>query len=157
MMIAGRLWKDGTWWLAESDIADVCTQGRSRKAAAQMLKDAFETLLDRPGCKVTVTDAGRADGEVTIEASEPAVLAAFVLQRLRQRSGKSLSEVAQAMGRASKNAYARYEQGRAVPTLEMFDELLRAVSDDTTLIIGSRRLGTRRAAVSTGRRRRRVA
>src|SRR6185295_10625320 len=63
MMIAGRLRKDGTWWLAESEIADVCTQGRSRKAAAQMLEDAFETLLDRPGCKVTVTDAGRADGE----------------------------------------------------------------------------------------------
>jgi len=88
MMIAGRLWKAGTWWLAESEIADVCTQGRSRKAAAQMLEGAFETLLDRPGCKVTVTDAGRADDEVTIEASEPAVLAAFMLQRLRQRSGK---------------------------------------------------------------------
>lgn len=157
MMITGRLWKDGTWWLAESEIADVCTQGRSRKAAARMLADAFETLLDRPSCKVTVTDSGRADGEVMIEASEPAVLAAFVLQRLRQSSGKSLSDVAQAMGRASKNAYARYEQGRAVPTIEMFDELLRAVSNDTTLIIGSRRLGARRAPVPTGHRKRRVA
>jgi len=50
-MIAGRLWKDGTWWLAESAIADVCTQCQSRKAAAQMLEDAFETLLDRPGSR----------------------------------------------------------------------------------------------------------
>jgi hypothetical protein len=110
-----------------------------------MLADAFETLIDRATCKVSVTDSGRPDGEVTIEASEPAVLAAFVLQRLRQSSGKSLSEVALAMGRASRNAYARYEQGRAVPTIEMFDELLRAVSDDTTLIIGSRRLGAKKA------------
>ena len=52
-----------------------------------MLADAFETLIDRSGCKVTVTDDGRADGEVTIEASEPAALAAFVLQR-RARSGR---------------------------------------------------------------------
>jgi hypothetical protein len=153
MMITGRLWKDGTWWLAESEIADVCTQGRSRKDAARMLADAFETLLDRPSCKVTVTDDGRAEGEVTIEASEPAALAAFVLQRLRQSSGKSLSEVAQAMGRASKNAYARYEQGRAVPTIEMFDALLRAVSSDTTLIIGSRRLGTKKASATKRRKR----
>jgi hypothetical protein len=157
MMITGRLWKDGTWWLAESEIADVCTQGRSRKDAALMLADAFETLIDRPSCQVTVTDDGRAGGAVTIEASEPAALAAFVLQRLRQSSGKSLSEVAQAMGRASKNAYARYEQGRAVPTIEMFDDLLRAVSDDTTLIIGSRRLGTKKAPASTKRRKRRAA
>lgn len=157
MMITGRLWKDGSWWLAESEIADVCTQGRSRKDAGRMLADAFETLIDRPGCKVTVTDGGRADGEVTIEASEPAALAAFVLQRLRQNSGKSLTEVAHAMGRSSKNAFARYEQGRAVPTIDMFDELLRAVSSDTTLIIGSRRLGTRKTPLPAKRRKRRAA
>lgn len=157
MMITGRLWKDGTWWLAESEIADVCTQGRSRKDAARMLADAFETLIDRPSCKVTVTDDGHADGDVTIEASEPAVLAAFVLQRLRQTSRKSLSEVARTMGRTSKNAFARYEQGRAVPTIEMFDKLLRAVSNDTTLIIGSRRLGTKKAPAPARRRKRRAA
>jgi hypothetical protein len=163
MMITGRLWKEGTWWLAESAIADVCTQGRSRRDVVRMLADAFETLIDRPSCKVTITDEGRADGDVTIEANEPAVLAAFVLQRLRQSSGKSLSEVARTMGRASKNAFARYEQGRAVPTIEMFDHLLRAVSSDTTLIIGSRRLGTKRASrpaktsTAARRRKRRIA
>ena len=86
MMITGRLWKDGSWWLAESEIAAVCTQGRS-----------------------------------------------------------------------SKNAFARYEQGRAVPTIDMFDELLRAVSSDTTLIIGSRRLGVRTAPLPAKRRKRRAA
>lgn len=69
------------------------------------LADAFETLIGRPGCKVTVTDGGRTDGEVTIEASEPVALAAFVLQRLRQNSGKSLAEVAHAMGRSARSGY----------------------------------------------------
>jgi hypothetical protein len=44
-----------------------------------------------------------------------------------------------------------------MPTIEMFDALLRAVSSDTTLIIGSRRLGPRRAQASARRRKRRVA
>jgi len=42
MMIAGRLWKDGTWWLAESEIADVYTQGRSRRAIDQVDQAASE-------------------------------------------------------------------------------------------------------------------
>jgi DNA-binding transcriptional regulator YiaG len=137
MMITGRVWKDGTMWIAESEIADVCTQGKSRKDASAMLADAFETLIDRPSCKITVKEYGD-DDSVSIEASEPATLAAFMLQRLRERGGLSLSQVAETMGRTSKNAYARYEQGEAVPTIEKFDELLRAVSADTTLIIGPR-------------------
>jgi hypothetical protein len=55
-----------------------------------MLADAFETLIDRPTCKVTVTDDGRTDGEIAIEASKPTALAPFVLQRLRQSSGNFL-------------------------------------------------------------------
>lgn len=139
MMITGRIWKDGTWWIAESEIADVCTQGRSRKHATAMLADAFETLIDRPSFRATVNDDGDA-GAVTIEANEPATLAAFVLHRLREASGLTLSQVADVMGKKSKNAFARYEQGQAIPTIDKFDELLRAVSADTTLIIAKRTL-----------------
>ncbi|HWO23738.1 MAG TPA: helix-turn-helix transcriptional regulator [Kofleriaceae bacterium] len=151
MLISGRIWKDGSMWLAESEIVDVCTQGRSRKDALAMLADAFETLIDDPKVKITVEELDD-EGGVTIESNRPAVLAAFVLQRLRLRSGRSLSQVAESMGRASKNAYARYEQGDAIPTIEKFEELLRAVSNDATLIIGPRK-GTKKAAVRRRKRR----
>lgn len=150
MLISGRIWKDGNMWLAESEIVDVCTQGRSRKDAMRMLADAFETLIDRPEVKITVAEADNQDG-VTIESNKPGLLAAFILQRLRLRSGRSLSQVAEAMGRLSKNAYARYEQGEATPTLEKFEQLLHAVSDDTALIIGSRK-GTKKAPTTRRRR-----
>jgi len=153
MLIGGRIWKDGNMWLAESETVDVCTQGRSRKDAMRMLADAFETLIDRPEVKIVVAEAD-AQGGVTIESNKPGILTAFVLQRLRLRSGRSLSQVAEALGRRSKNAYARYEPGTAIPTLEKFEELLHAVSDDTTLIIGSRK-GIEKAPAT--RRRRRVA
>jgi predicted transcriptional regulator len=125
-------------WLAESEIVDVCTQGRSRRNAIAMLADAFETLIDDRRVKIFVEEADD-EGGVTIESNRPAALAAFVLQRLRLRSGRSLSQVAASMGRASKNAYARYEQGEASPTIEKFEELLHAVSSDATLIIGPRK------------------
>ena len=150
MQISGRIWRDGTMWLAESEIVDVCTQGRSKKDVLAMLADAFETLIDDPKVKISVAESDRSGG-VTIESSKPAVLAAFVLQRLRLRSGRSLSQVAESMGRASKNAYARYEQGEAIPTLEKFEELLRAVSDDITLIIGPRK-GIQKAGRGRARR-----
>lgn len=150
MMISGRIWKDGSMWLAESELVDVCTQGRSKKDAIAMLGDAFETLIDDPEVKISVAEADD-EGGVTIESNKPAALAAFVLQRLRLRSGRSLSQVAETMGRASKNAYARYEQGEAIPTIDKFEELLRAVSNDVTLIIGPRR-GTKKAPVRRQKR-----
>jgi predicted transcriptional regulator len=151
MLISGRIWKDGSMWLAESEIVDVCTQGRSKKDAMAMLADAFETLIDDPKVEISVEEADDRGG-VTIESNRPAVLAAFVLQRLRLRSGRSLSQVAASMGRASKNAYARYEQGEAIPTIEKFEELLHAVSSEATLIIGPRR-GTKRAPARRRKRR----
>jgi hypothetical protein len=138
MMIAGRIWKDGSWWLAESEIADVITQGKTRTEAAAMLADAIESLVDRSSFRVTVRDAPSAgDGGVTIEANDPAALVALVLRRQRQVSGLSLADVAEKLGQTSKTAYARYEQGDAMPSMEKFEELLRAVSPTATVIIGT--------------------
>lgn len=138
MMIEGRIWKDGTWWLAEAEIADVMTQGKTRTEAAMMLGDAIESLVNRSGFKVTVRDEDRGAGTVTIEANEPAALAALVLRRQREVQGLSLSQVAERLGQTSKTAYARYEQGNVLPSLEKFDELLRAVAPDVSIVIGKR-------------------
>jgi hypothetical protein len=138
MMIAGRIWRDGAWWLAESEIADVMTQGKTRTEASALLADAIESLVDRPGFEVTVRDAPSAgDGGVTLEANDPAVLAALVLRRQREANGLSLAQAAEAHGQSSKTAYARYEQGTSVPTIEKFAELLRAVSPRAAIVIGT--------------------
>ena len=158
MMLIGRLSKKtGTSWAAEAPVAGVYTQGRSRRDAAAMLADAFESLINRPGFKVTVIDEGRGD-QVLIEANEPAALAAYVLKYQREAHGLSLAQVAKVLGASSRNAYARYEQGESVPTLDKFAELLRAVAPEVTLIIGTRKPATaaprRRAkSASTPRRR----
>jgi transcriptional regulator with XRE-family HTH domain len=58
---------------------------------------------------------------------------AVLLRRARARSGLSLAEVSRRLGHSSRNSYARYEQGRAVPTVEKLAELLGAVGCDLVL------------------------
>jgi transcriptional regulator with XRE-family HTH domain len=47
----------------------------------------------------------------------------------------SLSEVARRLGSRSKTAYARYEQGRSVPTVEKLFELLAAVAPGEDFVL----------------------
>lgn len=136
MKMTGKIWKDGKDWLAECEVADVMTQGTTRVDACMMLQDAIESLVNREGFKVTVRYANDAEGDVVIEASDPAALAALVLKRQRIAHGLSLADVAEKLGQASKTAYARYELGQVVPSLEKFDELLAAVAPEFGVTIG---------------------
>ena len=59
-------------------------------------------------------------------------------------SGLSLAQVAERLGMKSRNTYARYEQGRSVPSVEKLNELLNAVCpqrdiviDESTIPLGS--------------------
>jgi len=133
MRLGGRVWKDGRTWLIEVPLLDVMTQGRSRKDALVMIADAIEVLVNEAGFKVDVY-AGRAD-RFEIGSANVGALVALMLRRQRESHGLSLAEVATRMKQASKNAYARYEQGRATPTLEKLNELLAAVSTKRDLVL----------------------
>lgn len=54
MRFAGRIYKDGKFWLAEIPILDLITQGHTKKEAYLMVADMIETLVNRDGFKVTV-------------------------------------------------------------------------------------------------------
>lgn len=128
MMITARIAKEeGIWWSAHCDIAGVFTQGRSKRDGMAMLADAFESLVNRPGFKVTVTVLG-GDGSVLVEANDPAPLLAIVLRYQREMHGLSLADVARKLGASSRNAYARYEQGTTVPRLDTLLQMLQAVA-----------------------------
>jgi transcriptional regulator with XRE-family HTH domain len=59
----------------------------------------------------------------------------LLLQRQRQISGLSLAVAAERLGAKSRNAYARYEQGSSVPTVEKLDKLLQAVSGGRDFVL----------------------
>jgi predicted RNase H-like HicB family nuclease len=127
MRFEGRVWKDrgSKYWLVEVPLLDVMTQGTSKVDAYRMIADAIEALIDKKGFKVDVRPVG---GEsFTIGGNQETPLIALMLKRLREAHRLTLREVARRLGQKSPNAYARYEQGKSVPTVEKLDELMRAI------------------------------
>ena len=125
MRFAGRVFKCGSQWAVEVPILDVVTQGRSKRDAYEMIADAVESLVGRKGFAIKVFPG--AGGEFEIGATDEAALTALLLRRARARSGLSLAEVAARLGAKSINGYARYEQGRSIPSVRKLSQLYAAV------------------------------
>ncbi|MBE3124981.1 MAG: helix-turn-helix domain-containing protein [Acidobacteria bacterium] len=133
MRFTGRVFKLRKFWVIEVPILDIATQGRTKKEAYEMIADAVECLVNRKGFKVRVF---RAEGEgFEIGASDQAVLTALLLRRKRLKSGLSLEEVAARLGSKSPNSYARYEQGRSVPSVQKLTQLFSAVARNGDFVI----------------------
>jgi len=113
MRFEGTIHKDGRFWLAGIPLLDAVTQGRTREEALEMIGDWI--VYPAPGKRFEIA------------GSDAAAMTALLLRRRRQAAGASLREVADRLGATSRNAYARYERGEAVPSMEKLDALLRAV------------------------------
>lgn len=133
MRFEGKLLRDGRWWLAEIPLLDAMTQGRTRKEALAMVADLLETMVDRKNFRATVHPRGASEFEVA--GSDAGAMIALLLRRRRESSGASLREIASRLGATSRNAYARYERGEVVPTVEKLDALLKATSPDGDFVI----------------------
>jgi hypothetical protein len=102
-----------------------------------MIADAIETLVNKKGFRVEVFPG---DGEY-FEVGSPnvAALTALLLRRQRVKRGLTLSDVTKRMGARSLNSYARYEQGRSVPSIERLRQLLAAVSQGGEFVLAGSR------------------
>ena len=127
MRFEGRVSKDkgSKYWLVEVPLLDVMTQGTSKNDAYFMIADAIEGLVNQKGFKVDVRPLDRES--FTVGASQESVMIALMLKRQREAHRLTLVEVARRLGQKSPNAYARYEQGKSLPTLENLNKLMKAI------------------------------
>ena len=132
MRFEGRIRKDGRFWLVEIPAFDAVTQGRTKREAFAMAKDLIETMADTKGFKVTLFPVTKAAFE--LEANRIGILLALLLRRQRQRHGLTLSDAAQRLGQRSRNAYARYERGKAMPSVEKLEQLLKAIAPNQKIV-----------------------
>lgn len=133
MRLSGRVFKGGKFWIIEVPILGVVTQGYTKKEAYEMIVDAIESLVNKKGFKVEVFSG---KGEYfEIGSTDLSTLTAFLLRRQRMKQGLTLAEVAKRLGAKSHNTYARYEQGKSVPTIEKFSKLLSALSPDNDFVL----------------------
>ncbi len=133
MRLAGRVFKSGKYWAIEVPILGIVTQGHSKKDAFDMIADAIESLVNKENFKITVFPGKESYFEIA--SDDVAALTAFLLRRQRMKHGLTLVEVSKRLGAKSFNTYARYEQGRAVPTIDKFSLLLSALSEDNDFVL----------------------
>lgn len=135
MEFEGRVWKDAdsSWWLVEISFLDVMTQGKTRKDALEMIKDAVMELLKdsygdvlQPNFALTVNLYD--NGIIGMGASDEKLLFALGLKSQRLRSGSTIRDVAKRLKSSSPNAYARYERAKVRPSIEKYAELMHAAN-----------------------------
>ena len=134
MRFSGKIYKDGKFWLAEIPILDLMTQGRTKREAYEMVADMLDTMVNQKDFEITVFKGKKDTFEVG--SSDAKYFVRLLLQRKRELSGLSLSQVASRLGMSSRNTYARYEQGKSVPSVGKLNDLLRAVCPETDIVIG---------------------
>ena len=134
MRFSGKIYKDGKYWLAEILILDLMTQGRTKREAYEMVANMLDTMVNQKDFEITVFKGKKDTFEVG--SSDAKYFVRLLLQRKRELSGLSLSQVASRLGMSSRNTYARYEQGKSVPSVEKLNDLLRAVCPETDFVIG---------------------
>ena len=120
------------WEIKIPDLG-IFTQGTTEHDAFVMVVNAIETLVDQKHFKIKIRPLGK--GRFLVSANDPTLLIARWLYRLRVDSGLSIREAAQRLGAKSPEAWARYESGRASPTVEKLSELLRAISPESTFTL----------------------
>lgn len=135
MQFEGKVWKpkNGRHWVAYIEAFDLSTQGVSQKDALAMIKDAVESLIDQNGFKATVEPHDK--GAFSITANNQKIWIGFLFERLRMKAGLTIEEVARRLGSASKTGYARYEQGKVMPSLDKFEQILQAISPNTRTVL----------------------
>lgn len=133
MRFEGRVYREGKFWLAEIPLLDALTQGKSRKDALAMAADWLETMINRSDFRAEIHE--HTNDEFEVSGTDAGAMTALLLRRLRESNGASLRDVASRLGSSSPNAYARYERGDAIPTIDKLDALVKAASPDHDIVI----------------------
>lgn len=95
--------------------------------------NSYPRVVNRDGFRTEVHPRGQSEFEVS--GNDASAMTALLLRRRREASGSSLRAVAERLGATSRNAYARYERGEVVPSLEKLDALLKAASPGDDFVI----------------------
>ena len=138
MKFQGKAFKNGKFWLADIPFLELMTQGRTKKELLLMVEDLFVTLAGKKGFEVNVKCTK--DGIIEIGSNDNKVMVGLLLKRKRQLNNLTIQQVAERMGSTSKNAYARYEQGKTLPSIDKLQDLLNATGPFSDLVISQARL-----------------
>lgn len=135
MVFEGRIYKDGKFWLVDMPLlGGLVTQGRTKGEARLMAQDFIESSIGKKGVVGDIATNSK-DDSFFIVMNDPAAALAFLFRKIRESKGLTIMAVAERMGSKSPTAYARYEQGKVVPTIAKLYEILDALESKTNLVL----------------------
>lgn len=133
MRIEGRLQKSSNYWAAEVPLLFIYTQGKTKKEAYLMVKDAIEELVEKDDFSADIAPGD--DNRFSVGSNNETLLMAFALKQQRSQRLLSIRDVALRLGSNTPSAYSRYENGKVKPSLDKFSQLLRAIDESLEPII----------------------
>ena len=128
--------KKNKLWGVEIPLLEIHTQGKSKEDAYLMAADAVESLVNKKGFKIICQP--EEGSYFTLTANDQNIFLAFVLARLRLSHKLTAREVASRLNSNSPNAYARYEQAKAIPKFDTLELLLKAINPKLHLVLKAR-------------------
>ena len=131
MVLEGKIWKDGGYWLIEIPALDLMTQGRSKKEAFLMLEDAVRTLVHRKRFRLKARPYDKMT--FLVESNDEIALLALMLKRQRAKHHLTIAQMAKRLHVKSQNAYAQYEQGKSQPSFSKVQEFLTAMNSHAVM------------------------
>jgi predicted RNase H-like HicB family nuclease len=138
MELEGKVWKDGNFWLIEVPSLNITTQGKSKRDALFMLKDAVLGLMEsyfgklNENFDISVHDYKK--GNIGLSSNDIKLLLSFLLIRKREENGLSIRQVAKRLQSKNPNSYAQYEKGRINFSIDQYEKLMHAINPRTTSI-----------------------
>jgi predicted RNase H-like HicB family nuclease len=135
MLLSGKIWKDGSYWLAEVATLDVISQGYTKHEALLMAADAVEALVDEREFKAKSLLDRSDSNQFFIETSDPKAIAALAIQRTRERHSMTIRDLASSMGSKNPNSVAPYERCKKIPSIEKWLELMAKAGPDEEVVL----------------------
>ncbi|MEZ4753185.1 MAG: helix-turn-helix transcriptional regulator [Bdellovibrionota bacterium] len=129
--------KDGLFWLGEVRALDILTQGHTKKECLKMVLDVLKSYINDESfsAQIVTSKYKTLNLGYLLQSDNQDLLISLLLKRQRQKHGLTLQDMASRLGSSSINSFARYEQGKASPTLKKLEQLMTAISPDLEPIL----------------------
>ena len=134
MQLVGTLKKHDKHWVIEVPSLDLMTQGRTKKDALLMIKDAVELVSEASNFNVNVESLD--NNQFSLSTNNDSVLLGLIIKRLRTKHNTSREDLAKALGQKSTTTIARYEQYKSIPKQDQLEKILQTMNESILMKVG---------------------
>ena len=126
MKIEGKIHKTKNWWAVEVPLLLINSQGKTKKEALAMIKDAIEVTMDEPGVKIAIEADGAPNSSFYVTSNKINKLIGFMLRQNRLANGITYEKIASRLKVSSPTDFRRYESGQIDhPSLDKVEKYLK--------------------------------